>query len=132
MTSVLAFDTSQSWCTVAICIDSEIFAFSSEYLPRGHTQVLPIRILEALKKAHALLPQQIADYAEDDFYVLVGTGTSKVIPYLDELQRDYETVGISPEDFVRTLCRLAPTFLRENYTCEPFYIKPPIYGKTRT
>lgn len=217
MASILAFDTSHQWCSVAVSKGDQIITYSSEYLPYGHSQILLPRITQALKTAnlsmkdldcvvtitgpgsftglriaiataqgisfglskpvlgidvftaytnsietndnilvvidsqkedvycqlwspdhqplktaHAITPSQVADYAGEELYVLVGTGINKILPYLDELKKPYDILEVSPARLVQTLCFLAPEISKKGiFICEPYYIKSPLTVRPR-
>src|SRR5258707_858559 len=51
MTTTLAFDTSQQWCSIAVSQNGRLLSHHSEYFPSGHSNILLPQIIKALEQA---------------------------------------------------------------------------------
>lgn len=51
MTTTLAFDTSQQWCSVAVSQDGKLLAHHSRHIPSGHSEILLPQIINTLEEA---------------------------------------------------------------------------------
>jgi tRNA threonylcarbamoyladenosine biosynthesis protein TsaB len=69
MTRVLAIDTSQQWCSVALSQDGSVIAHHSEYMPSGHSDVLAPRIQKLLQEVQ-LEPKDM-----DMIATIIGPGS---------------------------------------------------------